>query len=76
MHTLFETVNGWAPSLLFQRAPDFSGAPKRPRPRKDPNEFCLMCDIREIMKIVLVQFYQIYLISLFNYIGTYVSYKL
>ena len=29
-----------------------------------------MCEIREIMKIVLVQFYQIYLISLFKYIGS------
>ena len=54
---------------LQPRAPDFSGAPKRPRPRKGLNEFSLMCEIREIMKIVLVQFYQIYLISLFKYIG-------
>ena len=28
-----------------------------------------MCEIREIMKIVIVQLYQIYLIRLFKYIG-------
>ena len=50
---------------LQPRAPDFSGAPKG----QGLNEFSLMCEIREIMKIVLVQFYQIYLISLFKYIG-------
>ena len=54
---------------LQPRAPDFLGAPKRPHPRKGLNEFRLMYEIREIIKIVLVQFYQIYLISLFKYIG-------
>ena len=56
---------------LQPRAPDFLGPPKRPRPRKGLNEFSLMCEIREIMKIVLVQFHLIYLISSFEieYIG-------
>ena len=54
---------------LQPRAPDFLGAPERPHPRKGLNEFSLMDEIREIMKIVLVQFYQIYLIILFKYIG-------
>ena len=80
MHNSWELVGEWwvvGPSAglttrltrLQPRAPDFLGAPERPRPRKGLNEFSLMCEIREIMKIVLVQFYQIYyLISLFNYI--------
>ena len=41
---------------LQPRAPDFLGAPKRPHPRKGLNEFSLVCEIPEIMKIVLVQF--------------------
>ena len=58
---------------LQPRAPDFLGAPKRPHPRKGLNEFRLMYEIREIIKIVLVQFYQIYLISLFKYIDILVT---
>ena len=37
---------------LQPRAPDFLGAPERPHPRKGLNEFSLVCEIREIMKIV------------------------
>ena len=44
---------------LQPRAPDFLGAPERSRPLEGLNEFSLMCEIRDIMNIVLVQFCQI-----------------